>query len=181
MAVSSTHNGWRYDPSNSRLDFYFRGTRAGHINASGAQFTGTLGVTGATTLSSTLAVTGTSTLTGAVALDSTFSYEGLLPITDPGDAGAIPVTKSGYCPIVTGGAETRTVADASFVGQMLLLSLKTDGGDAVVTFASPVNQAGNNTATFADVGDSQMLIGVEDGSDIEWREFQNDGAGLTTV
>ena len=33
MAVSPTHNGWRYDPSNTRLDFYFRGTRVGHIAA----------------------------------------------------------------------------------------------------------------------------------------------------
>ncbi len=35
MAVSSIHNGWRYDRANSRLDIYFRGTRIGHINASG--------------------------------------------------------------------------------------------------------------------------------------------------
>ena len=34
MAVSSTHTGWKYDPDNSRLDFYYRGTRVGHINAS---------------------------------------------------------------------------------------------------------------------------------------------------
>ena len=35
MAVSSTHTGWRYDPANARLDYYYRGTRVGHINASG--------------------------------------------------------------------------------------------------------------------------------------------------
>ena len=34
MAVSSTHTGWKYDPDNLRLDFYYRGTRVGHINAS---------------------------------------------------------------------------------------------------------------------------------------------------
>jgi len=34
VAVSSTHTGWKYDPDNSRLDFYYRGTRVGHINAS---------------------------------------------------------------------------------------------------------------------------------------------------
>jgi hypothetical protein len=33
MAVSSIHNGWRYDPANSRLDFYYRGTRMGHVSA----------------------------------------------------------------------------------------------------------------------------------------------------
>ena len=45
MAVSSTHTGWRYDPSNSRLDFYYRGTRVGAISTSGlALAAGTLDV-----------------------------------------------------------------------------------------------------------------------------------------
>ena len=35
MAVSSLHNGWQYDAKNSRLNFYYRGTRVGHINAEG--------------------------------------------------------------------------------------------------------------------------------------------------
>ena len=34
MAVSATHTGWRYDPANTRLDFYYQGTRIGAINAS---------------------------------------------------------------------------------------------------------------------------------------------------
>ena len=34
MAVSTTHTGWHYEPGNSRLNFYYRGTRIGHINAS---------------------------------------------------------------------------------------------------------------------------------------------------
>ena len=41
MAVSSTHNGWHYDPANSRLDFYYRGTRVGHIAAAGLYVLGT--------------------------------------------------------------------------------------------------------------------------------------------
>ena len=36
MAVSATHTGWHYDPDNSRLNFYYRGTRVGHINGSGS-------------------------------------------------------------------------------------------------------------------------------------------------
>jgi hypothetical protein len=35
MAVSSTFSGWHYDPANSRLDYYYRGTRVGHIAAAG--------------------------------------------------------------------------------------------------------------------------------------------------
>ena len=35
MATSSTHTGWRYDKENGRLDFYYRGTRVGHITTTG--------------------------------------------------------------------------------------------------------------------------------------------------
>ena len=33
MAISSTHNGWRWDNANSRLDIYYRGTKVGHVSA----------------------------------------------------------------------------------------------------------------------------------------------------
>jgi hypothetical protein len=102
-------------------------------------------------------------------------------IADPGASGAIPVIKSGSVSIVSGGAETRTVADPSFVGQTLNIGLKTDGGTVTLTAASPVNQTGNNTLAFADVGDHLMLIASEDGSDIEWRIVANDGVALSSV
>ncbi len=35
MPVSSTHTGWRRDDENSRLDYYYEGTRIGHIDANG--------------------------------------------------------------------------------------------------------------------------------------------------
>lgn len=101
-------------------------------------------------------------------------------IADPGDAGAIPVIASGSVALVTAGAETRTLADPTFIGQSLSLYLKTDGGDCVVTSASDVtNTSGENIMTFADVGDSVILIAIEDGSDLEWRTLQNDGAALS--
>lgn len=40
MPVSSTFSGWRYDPANARLDFYYRGTRVGHISSSGLSTAG---------------------------------------------------------------------------------------------------------------------------------------------
>lgn len=101
-------------------------------------------------------------------------------IADPGDAGAIPVTASGSVALVTAGAETRTLADPTFIGQSLSLYMKTDGGNCVVTSASDVtNTSGENIMTFADVGDSVILIAIEDGSDLEWRTLQNDGAALS--
>jgi predicted RecA/RadA family phage recombinase len=102
-------------------------------------------------------------------------------ITDPGNAGAIPVTASGHVDIVTAGAETRTLAAPSFVGQELLVSLKTDGGNCVVTCATTVNQTGNNTITFDDAGDAVLLVAKANGANKRWSVVSNDGAVLSTV
>lgn len=102
-------------------------------------------------------------------------------ITDPGDAGAIPVTKSGVVAIVTGGGETRTLAIPTFLGQRITLCLDTDGGDAVVTVASAVNQTGNNTLTFSDAGEEISLHAISVGGTLAWRVSSNDGVVLSTV
>ena len=102
-------------------------------------------------------------------------------ITDPGDAGAIPVTRSGVCPITTAGAETRTLAIPSFVGQRLTIPMDVDGGDAVITVAAAFNQTGNNTITLNDAGDTVELVGVQVGGALVWRVVVNDGATLATV
>lgn len=101
-------------------------------------------------------------------------------IADPGNAGAIPVTGSGVCPLVTGGAETRTVADPTRVGLRLTLFFLTDGGDCVVTFASPINVAGNTIGTFADATDYLDLFSVRDGAaSFAWKVGANDGVALS--
>lgn len=102
-------------------------------------------------------------------------------VTDPGDAGAIPVTASGYCPIVTAGSETRTLAAPQFPGQVLDLYIDTDGGTCVITASAAINQAGNNTITMADVGDYIRLVGVTRAGVLRWQVAANDGAALTTV
>ncbi|MCR4341031.1 MAG: hypothetical protein NUW01_14210 [Gemmatimonadaceae bacterium] len=35
MSRTSTLSGWRLDPDNSRLEFYYNGTKVGHLDASG--------------------------------------------------------------------------------------------------------------------------------------------------
>lgn len=102
-------------------------------------------------------------------------------ITDPGDAAAIPVTQSGTVAIVTAGAETRTLAAPAYVGQELVLYMKTDGGDCVVAIATAVNQTGNNRATFNDAGDVLVLRAIESGANLRWRVVANDGVTLSTV
>ena len=102
-------------------------------------------------------------------------------ITDPGDAGAIPVTKSGSVAITTAGAETRTLAIPSFVGQRLDISADVYVGDAVITAAAAVNYTGNNTITLEAAGNAISLIGMQVGGALVWRVLQNDGCTLATV
>ena len=102
-------------------------------------------------------------------------------IADPGASGAIPVTASGHVDIVTAAAETRTLAAPTFGGQELLIGMKTDGGDCVITCATTVNQTGNNTITLNDAGDAVLLVGKVNGSNKRWSVVSNDGAALSTV
>ena len=104
-------------------------------------------------------------------------------LPDPGNAGAISVgTKIlGYVPLVTAGAETRTLAAPTVIGQELLLYCKTFVGNCVVTCATTVNEAGNNTITFTATGQACKLTAVEEGANIRWRLGSVDGAALCTV
>lgn len=160
--------------------------------------------TGAGTL--TIDANGSETINGALTYVLTYQYEALrirsdgsnweilsyyngsanfggptAAIADPGNAGAISVVRSGYCPIVTAGSETRTLAAPTSIGQEITLYIKTDGGTAVVTVASAINQTGNNTITMADVRDVIVLRAIESGSSKVWMVVANDGAALSTV
>ena len=96
-------------------------------------------------------------------------------IADPGASGAIPVLQSGHVNIVSAGAETRTIAAPTFVGQKLLLNLKTDGGTVTITVATTVNQAGNTVLAFDDAGDSVLLVAKQNGANIRWSVAFADG------
>lgn len=102
-------------------------------------------------------------------------------VADPGASGAIAVTRSGHVELVTAAAETRTLAAPSFNGQMLLISLKTDQGDCVITCATTVNQTGNNTITLDDAGDALLLVAKQNGANLRWSVVSNDGTTLSTV
>jgi len=112
-------------------------------------------------------------------LASTAALENV--IADPGNGGAIPVTASGICSLVSAGIETRALAIPTITGQELVLVLDTDGGNCAVTVASAFNQAGNNKITFDDAGDTVKLVAVTVGGTKAWRLIVNDGATLATV
>ena len=138
-----------------------------------------------TAAGTTIADAGTFTSEANVegALQEIYGFLLAQEIDDPGDAGAIPVTKTGVCPITSteGGGETRTLAIPARVGQQITLTLDVDGGDVVVTVAAAVNVTGNNTLTLDNAGETITLIGTEVGGAKVWRVLANDGVGLSTV
>jgi len=105
-------------------------------------------------------------------------------ITDPGDAGAIPVTESGSVALDTGpgvGAQTRTVAAPTFAGQTLAFFFQTDVGDCVITFGTALNVTGNTIATFANVRETLIVMGIYSTSvgALVWRPIHIDGPVLS--
>lgn len=104
-------------------------------------------------------------------------------IADPGDAGAIPVLRSGNCALTTGAVgETRTLADPATVGLTLSISMDVDGGgDAVVTAATAINITGNNTITIGTAGSDIVLTSVQVGGVPVWRVVANDATVLSTI
>lgn len=91
------------------------------------------------------------------------------PIPDPGDAGTLAPTRWGVVPFVSATAETRTLSNPAFAGQLLYLYMKTDNGDITLTVTDGYNMDGDTSFTFDDAGDSLLLMAVEVGADLRWR------------
>ena len=102
--------------------------------------------------------------------------------SDPGDTKKIRADRDrAVIPLVSGGTETRSLADPEIMGQEITLCFKTDGGDLTLTADTAINQTGNNTLVFADAGDMIALRAIQSGSSIVWRMVENDGVALSTV
>ena len=99
-------------------------------------------------------------------------------IPDPGNGGTIDVARSGYCELTSvGAAETRTLPDPTFRGQIIDFVFVSDLGDIVMTGASALNQTGNTIVTFTDVGEHIRLMGAYNATDgWEWKTIVTDGA-----
>lgn len=107
-------------------------------------------------------------------------YEKLqVNIPDPGNGGAISVTRSGHVELVSAGAETRTIADPSFEGQEILLYCYTYGGSIAVTAAHAINVATNTTMTFGAAGYVIRLNAIKFGGNLRWSVVYKDGVTLS--
>jgi hypothetical protein len=97
-------------------------------------------------------------------------------IADPGTGVAIPVTQSGVCAITIGssGAETNTLADPTFMGQMITIVADTVGsGTRAVTAASVINGANNTVMTFNAVRDQIVLQAITVAGALKWAVLLN--------
>ena len=84
---------------------------------------------------------------------------------DPGNAGKITATGNWtVVELVTAGAETRTLKDPVKSGQILILTLKTAGGNCVITADTTYNIANETILTFAAAEESIMLFSIPNGT-----------------
>jgi len=120
-------------------------------------------------------------MSGHNALEEQTQSEYLL--ADPGDGNTIgsPLKQMGVVPLVSVAAETRLLADPERAGLQLTIHLDTDGGNVVVTAASAVNVAGNNTLTFADDRDKVTRKAISVVGVPTWSVESNDGVAISTV
>lgn len=95
---------------------------------------------------------------------------------DPGDTKTIHVAwEDAVIPIVTTGAETRTLAQPTGDGHTCTVVLETDGGDLTLTVTGGYNAAALTSITFEDAGDWVQFYSVKVGSSYYWRVLKSDG------
>lgn len=103
-------------------------------------------------------------------------------VADPGDAAAIPVTRSAAIGLdIADAAETNTLAVPAFAGQELLLYVTAlaGSGTRVVTVTGGVDVAGNDTLTFDAAGQSLVLRAIDVGGTLRWALTHADGAAAS--
>lgn len=131
----------------------------------------TLSVTGAVTLASTLAVTGAITATGGITGSLTLTG-GLIGGTQAlSGAGAVNLTTL-TTKVTSTGANALTLADGTD-GQVKIISMVVDGGDATLT---PTTKTGYSTIVFNDAGDGVVLVFT---TTTGWMVVANNGATIS--
>lgn len=103
--------------------------------------------------------------------------EALTP--DPGASGTITVDKSpSICPLVSAGAETRTLARPTRIGVQLMLHFVTDGGNITLTVTGGFNEDGDTTFTFSDPGQWAFFISCQSAAGtFFWQKISDYGIG----
>jgi len=138
---------------------------------------------GTNTLMGNVVITGSKTLTTGTGVTT---FKGLVKADAAAwslacaASAALAPTTSGCMAIVTAAAETNTLADPTFVGQVLDIFMDTRAvGDRVITAAHRINQANNTIMTFGAAGDYIRLVGITVAGALRWQVAANDGTALS--
>jgi hypothetical protein len=99
--------------------------------------------------------------------------------SDDGGAVAPGAPSAGQGGAGQAGAETRTLAIPTFMGQRLSIVCDTYVGNIVVTSSQALNQAGNTIMTFGAVRDYIALEAITVGGALRWQVLGNDGVALS--
>lgn len=115
---------------------------------------------------------------------NTFEYNALIcdgVSPDPGNGKVIsPVGALVNVPLVTAGAETRTVAAPVGPCKIFSLTCITYVGNCVVTFPAAINATGNTIATFTAANQTITVVSVPvAGGTFRYRVLANDGTTLS--
>lgn len=147
MAVSSKHTGWRRDRTNDRLDFYYEGTRIGHINTSGMSLALAQAVEGALTSSSPSAGIGYATGAGGAVTQATSRTTGVTLNTVTGT-------------ITTHTASLAAEASADFT----VTNSRVAVGDTVVLSIQSGSNGGGTLVQVVTVAAGSFVIRVHNGN-----------------
>lgn len=109
-------------------------------------------------------------------------FSEMVSTVDPGDAASIYVDRSPmFVPLVSAGAETRTLARPTKEGAILFLYMRTDAGDITLTVTGGFNEDGETTMVFSDAGQLAAFVSCYDGTNYHWRRFHWESARAVFV
>jgi hypothetical protein len=99
-------------------------------------------------------------------------------MVDPGNAGVLRPDRWGAVfPIVTAGAETRTLPLPTKAGLICTVILDVRVGDLTLTVTEGYNQGGTTTIVFDTAGDWVTFVSVKVGANYRWRLIAQEGTG----
>ena len=109
--------------------------------------------------------------TGAVTTNATYGKSITGGVQQLSGAGAVDTTNL-ITEVTSTGTNALTLADGSTAGQIKIITMVVDGGDATLT---PTTLANGSTLTFADVNDTVMLMWA---NTIGWVIASNSGVAV---
>ena len=99
---------------------------------------------------------------------------------DPGNGNTIHVRSAQFAvfPLVSTGAETRTLAQPVKAGLITTVEFDTDGGDITLTVTGGYNADADTSITLGDAGDFVTFISVKVGTSFLWRVIAQEGTNV---